>query len=243
MGALISAIAVMNCFVNVCTIFCCYGIYQVLLWVWLLYTGSVLYSDILLTIYALLSFAIIYVTFTFAISDTVDAFVSTVHEFVCIVRFSLFCVAAALLVKLNVIKRSVDSVHPSFMFVTVILFCCGMSKLMIWLSELHLFLLFVLLTLFGLCISSAVSKWIESHFSADGTLLMVFLKELKCFFFSFLICSIIINVSNPSYGTKPYAEGQGDMKIRIKTDALRPSETDTCPTFDGNEARAIIDGE
>ena len=135
------------------------------------------------------------------------------------------------------------------MSVTVMLFCCGISKVIVGLSELDLIILVLFLSVFlGLCLSSTAHKWIESHFPQVAEAFGGASKEVKAFLFSFLICSVVIKASNQSYETsklwnKSYDEGQVGTKLLSQADALRLDETNSCPTFDNNEAHAITDGE
>ena len=248
---------------GVCAPLCCCGLYQVLVWLLLWLMGYSPFSEILLARDTFLSFTIIYeivIVVTFANSNRVDDINSSFVGLV-LFLFTALCMVSVsidfLLVTLNVSKKGLAEIenrdernafYIMYVFVTFILFCFGISKTIVWLSELHLFFLFFLSMLLGFCLSSTAHKWIKSDFPKVVEIFGFLSKEAKALLCSFLICSVVIKASNQSYGTsefwtKSYVEGKGNTKVLIKPDALKLDETNTCPTFDGNEARVIIDGE
>ena len=168
MGAFLSAVKAIAC---VGVLFCCYGIYQVLLWLWLLWMGFFTSADILLSIIVLLSFTIIYVIVTFAMSDAVRVTTDSLIFSLVVLRTALNVTISYFITEIILMKRENRPPRlPSPFEVTVIsiLFSCGMSRAIISLSESRLFLLlFISFVIFGLCISSAANNWINSGFSAE----------------------------------------------------------------------------
>ena len=191
---------------RICSIVCCCGIYQMLLWLRLSWTESFSFSSILPNISALLSLTIIYAVVVVVIRRfqpnnlSLGAFLASFVGGLCVCLTGLTHDLSFTLTKLYN-----GPSQPTFLlfrtFVAVSLFWCGISKIIMWLSDLHLFLLFFLLmAVGGLCISCAVCKWIKSHLSEDvGNCILS--TQVKVFLFSVLICSVIIKVPNQGYET------------------------------------------
>ena len=153
-----SKLSVLTSIGRVCAIVCCCGCYQVLLWLWLLLTGSFSLSDILLTICVILGLGIIYVVVMFAVFDEDVSSSGASLLVLCGAFSSLSYALVEALTKINK-EPSRSDVFVLFIFAAVkLLFCCGISKMNLWLSKLHPILLLFLLMLLGLFVSSTVNR-------------------------------------------------------------------------------------